>query len=190
MWMASGAFEWAAQLLASEEQLLAAEQYFRLPLDWQKIGYNYKEGVAILLGVTGLDLLDYCLGLQDHYKYADELHDILDRSGSAWTVGRDVDGLDCLARRVDTTVEKAAHEEMERQSNAATYLRSAWHQAYGRSPNPSEAFRNAVRAVEAAARPVVVPKDNQATLGKMIPASGTSPANGKQQLAMSTPFGT
>ena len=75
-----------------------------------------------------------------------------------------------LKRRVDETVLAAANEEMNQRSNAAEYLRRAWHHVYGRNPNPSTAYHDAVRAVKAAARPVVTPKDDEATLGKMIPA--------------------
>ena len=64
---------------------------------------------------------------------------------------------------------------MSEQSDAAGYLRSAWHHVYGRNPNPSTAYRDAVRAVEAAARPVVTPTDDLATLGKMIYDLGVKP---------------
>ena len=51
----------------------------------------------------------------------------------------------------------------------------AWHHVYGRNPNPSTAYHDAVRAVEVAARPAATPKDDQATLGKMIPAFQDKP---------------
>ncbi|MYC86122.1 MAG: hypothetical protein F4X18_11530 [Acidimicrobiia bacterium] len=97
-----------------------------------------------------------------------ELESVLARSGSAWSVGEDPEGRLGLTRRVDETVSAAAAEEMNRRSNASSYLQSAWHHAYGRNPNPSTAYHDAVRAVEAVARPVVAPKDPKATLGKII----------------------
>ena len=119
--------------------------------------------------------MDYCLGIYYHTEHAAELREILDRSESAWTVGIDHESLWCLKRRVDATILAAANEEMEQRSNAAEYLRRAWHHVYGRNPNPSTAYHDAVRAVEAAARPVVTPNDGQATLGKMIPALKDKP---------------
>ena len=137
---------------------------------------SHKEGVAQLLAFEDLDVLDYCLGIYYHPDHAAELRKILDRSGSAWTVGTDDDeGLWCLKRRVDATVLAAANEETEQRSNAAEYLRRAWHHVYSRNPNPSTAYHDAVRAVEAAARPVVTPNDDRATLGKMIPALKDKP---------------
>lgn len=175
LWMIKGTFEWAASLLDCEEHLQAAEQYFRVILNWQEISYGHRKGVAQLFDLVGIDLLDYCLGVHCSYRHVETLQDILDRSGSAWTVGEDPDEYYCLERRVDETAAGAADEEIRQRSNAAAYLRKAWHQAYGLNPNPSDAFRNAVRAVEAAARPVVTPRDNLATLGKMIPALGDKP---------------
>ena len=173
--MVQGVIQWARLVIGSVEDLLAAEQYFRVRLDWDKIRRGAGYGVAELLVAQQLDLLDYCLGYSNDFSDADELQEILDRSGSAWTVGRDDDGRYCLEKRVDKTAEKAAHQEMHIQGNASSYLRSAWHQVYGRNPNPSEAFRNAVRAIEAAARPVVIPNDSRATLGKMICALRNKP---------------
>ena len=50
----------------------------------------------------------------------------------------------------------------------ADYLKGAWHKAWGRDPDPSGAYREAVRAVEAAYAPIVSPKNELATLGTII----------------------
>jgi hypothetical protein len=50
------------------------------------------------------------------------------------------------------------------------YLSEAWRQVFGREPNPSSGYGWAVKAVEAAAKPVVLPQDPSATLGKIHPA--------------------
>ena len=176
--MFGGAHVWSTKVIRSGSDLRAAEQYFRERLDWSAIrrarADGAKQGVAQLLGRRGLDLLDYCLGIADH-GLAEELQEILDRSGSAWKVGLDPEWRECLERRVDATVLAAADREKGQPSKAAEYLRTAWHHLYGRNPNPSAAYRDAVRAVEAAARPVVTPKDDLATLGKMITALNDKP---------------
>lgn len=91
------------------------------------------------------------------------LHD----AGSAWTLGQRA-GRRALVRRVDETVTAAAEREMARAGRPSTHLRNAWEAAYGREPRPSEAYREAVRAVEAAAKPVISPNNPKATLGTMI----------------------
>ena len=195
--MRPGVQVWAERCFQTAEQMQEAEQTLRIQLDWSAYltASDCLEPLrdpvvarTSLLGhlqdpVVGLDLLDYCLGqcavdLSDSYFDIDagqELEEILIRSGSAWMVGRDPDGRYCLEKRVDPTVEEAARREMKQQSNAAEYLQSAWNYVYGRNPNPSTAYHDAVRAVEAAARPVVTPRDNRATLGKMISALQDKP---------------
>ena len=48
------------------------------------------------------------------------------------------------------------------------YLRKAWGATYGRNPQPDTAYRDAVRAVEAAAIPIVRPSRSPPTLGLVI----------------------
>jgi hypothetical protein len=47
-------------------------------------------------------------------------------------------------------------------------LQRAWKATYGRDPEPSRAYADAVRAVEAVACPLLLPKDLKPTLGKVI----------------------
>jgi hypothetical protein len=51
---------------------------------------------------------------------------------------------------------------------AGKRLAEAWEAAFGISPNPSQAYRLAVKAVEAASARVVIPKDPDPSLGKVI----------------------
>jgi hypothetical protein len=74
-----------------------------------------------------------------------------------------------LERRVaDATV--AAFERVAATPNdeASLHLRRAWQATYGRDPEPSRAYSEAVRAVEAVACPMFLPKDPKPTLGKVI----------------------
>jgi hypothetical protein len=52
--------------------------------------------------------------------------------------------------------------------NASDHLTKARKAAFGQQPDPSKAYWEAVKAVEAAAIPVVTPKDPTATLGKIL----------------------
>jgi hypothetical protein len=47
---------------------------------------------------------------------------------------------------------------------------------FGRQPDPSDGYRQAVKAVESVAQPVVIPNDSKATLGKVIAAMREKPA--------------
>jgi len=115
----------------------------------------------------------------------EELDLMLARDGSARTVGEDEAGRPCLQRRVDETSEAIAKDSVSKHGNAASHLRAAWHKVYGRKPDASGACREAVRAVEAAAKPVVTPNDPIATLGKMIKAMRDKPRSGPPNSARS-----
>lgn len=58
---------------------------------------------------------------------------------------------------------------------AGEHLRIAWSEAYGRTPDSGKAYLEAVRAVEAAAAPVVIPRDPLPTLGKILTALSDRP---------------
>ncbi len=64
---------------------------------------------------------------------------------------------------------------MGRETRPSQHLRDAWQKAWGRNPDASGAYREAVRAVEAAHAPIVLPRDSSATLGKMIAALRDKP---------------
>ncbi|MFD3719330.1 hypothetical protein [Streptomyces sp. NPDC058674] len=93
----------------------------------------------------------------------ERLDDMLADAGSAF----EVDWRQrCLRRRVDATVTAAVEQAIS--MDAGRHLEAAWAATYGRHPDPSKAYDEAVRAVEAAAIPVVLPKSTQDSLGKVL----------------------
>jgi hypothetical protein len=118
---------------------------------------------------------------------AAELDSLLLEGGSLWRVGRHGRKLG-LERRVDETVTSATREAITTPGTAGDHLSKAWKEAYGRSPDPSAAYAEAVKAVEAAAKPVVTPNDDKATLGKMVPALRDRPDKRDAVLAAEPAF--
>jgi hypothetical protein len=94
----------------------------------------------------------------------DRLDMLLTDAGSAYRVDWQHRG---LTRRVDATVAAAARQAIASVAEPGTHLQAAWHAVYGRHPDPTKAYDEAVRAVEAAAIPVVLPKGSLETLGKV-----------------------
>lgn len=92
--------------------------------------------------------------------------ELLIRGQSAW-MATQVDRRFCLVRRVDATVQEAAEEAMAGPDAAAHHLREAWQACYRHDGDPDRAVDQAIRAMEAALRPVVAASDGQATLGKI-----------------------
>lgn len=92
-----------------------------------------------------------------------DLAEVLADAGSAYRI----DWTErCLRRRVDPTIEAAVKEALARP--AERHLRDAWAATYGRHPDPSKAYDEAVRSVEAASIPVVLPNGERETLGKVL----------------------
>jgi hypothetical protein len=74
-----------------------------------------------------------------------------------------------LERRVEETAAKAFERSASVSGDeAGPHLRRAWTATYGLHPDPTTAYREAVRAVEAVACPLVLPNDPKPTLGRVI----------------------
>lgn len=103
------------------------------------------------------------------------LERLLAMGGSAWRVGDS--GLD-LQRRVSDEARRAFDDAVASAKGAASgvHLIEAWRVAYGRNPDATKAYSEAVKAVEVAAIPTVTPNDKTATLGKVIGELGSRPA--------------
>lgn len=125
---------------------------------------------------AGSDYLD-----DDRYreKFVDVFGDlvaILNDAGSEWMVGVDADGVPELQLRVDETTRAASAATIASADRAGDYLARAWSLTYGRHPDPTAAYNEAIKAVEAAAKPIVTPTDNVTTLGKILQALRDKPS--------------
>lgn len=95
---------------------------------------------------------------------------------------------------MDCTVAAAAEAAREPADNvpgagsAADHLRSAWTALYQLHPDSPTAYRDAIRAVEAAAHSLVEPNNARATLGTMLGQLRATPE--RWVLAIRGPGGT
>jgi hypothetical protein len=189
-WLRAGAVLWLKSALEQAgnfsdftTMILVIEQSLQMELDWggrETTAYQSLLNEVAKGGDRALDILDCALMVTSLSPLGGTVGTTLETrlsvGGSAWTVSEDSEGRSCLQRRVDEVVERAARGEMERKGNAAHHLHLSWDRLYGRNPDASSAYREAVRAVEAAAKPVVTPNDPLATLGKMIRAMRDKPS--------------
>jgi hypothetical protein len=128
-----------------------------------------------------LDVLDWMLHHWQQFgadwyaeQWAQELSEILRQGGSAWEVTAKDGGYQLTRRAVGPVVEVLEHTATEA-TRAHNHLVSAWSKLTGRNPDPSGAYREAVRAVEAVAKPIILPDNDRATLGQMIAALRDKP---------------
>lgn len=95
-------------------------------------------------------------------RLVDRLEELLVDAGSVYSVSWTLPI--CLVRRVDPTVHEAVELAISvAPPTAAQMLRSAWRATYGRHPDPNTAYREAVRAVEEVACPLIVPNGTLGT---------------------------
>jgi hypothetical protein len=125
-------------------------------------------------GTLLLDAVDLTLMWNGEDRVVD-LAGALAEAGSAWMVRVDGSDVAHLQRRVESSTVAAARGVMTNSGRAGQHLAAAWTSIYGRSPNPSHGYREAVRAVETAARPVISPTNDRATLGTMIADFNSKP---------------
>jgi hypothetical protein len=154
------------------------ERICRIEVGWDGAGGDFTDRCAGLEALRSvlytddvkfLSAVDFYLGKVDDPEDAGKLQVILNESASAWRVGQLGSRL-ALVERIDETVQRAAEETAKQGTRAGQLLSDAWYQAFSMHRDPSAAYRCAVRAVEAAAGPILTPKDPRPSLGKMIPA--------------------
>lgn len=121
----------------------------------------------VLLNVVDALLARFNVTSPEHRQWVGVVANIFDEAGSVWRVGQWPEGGFGLARRIDETVAEVVRSAMEH-GRPGQHLRDAWTSAYARVHNASHAYREAVRAVEAAVKPIVSPNNSAATLGTMI----------------------
>lgn len=109
------------------------------------------------------------------------LSDLLEAGGSAWTVGGSPPRL--LRRVVDQQREQLLVAASANDA-AADEISEAWVNAYGRDPDPSDAWDHAIKAVEILLHPIVSPTNARATLGTMLRDLEAKPE--KWSLALAT----
>lgn len=108
-----------------------------------------------------------------------ELIQLFDDSGSAWAV--DCDGCG-LIERVSREERDTYDAATEKDDAATEYLRAGWKAAWGVPPSSDLAHENAVNALEALFRPVVTPKEPDATLGKIVSCLEDKPSKWRARL--------
>ena len=182
-WLSASVLRWLYERMSvwshgqrelNVERVFEAERALRVPIDLR--ASDLEDAFTKLLNrVDMLDLVDLALHrwAQGDKRAAQQLEQILLDAGSAWMVHHDATF--CLVRRVEPEVYAAASKLISEAGRPGALLGIAWQHAYGRSPNPGLAYREAVRAIEAAACPVVLPKEPMATLGKVIIALRQAP---------------
>jgi|GEM_PF-1131691 hypothetical protein len=128
---------------------------------------NFESGKAELLI---LDVIDWLL--RNDCGSKDALEMILSRAGHELRVSPEGD---CLVERIDPVNWNSYGEVVRPADKASRLMQDAWALAFGRDPNPLEAWSDAIKSIETLLKPIVSPDDSKATIGKMIAALRDKP---------------
>jgi len=116
-----------------------------------------------------LDVIDYLLGTYAGWRSRAGLDKILVLGGSVWeSHSAPPESFGQLQRRVLGPVKESLEALKADSLRAHDHLALAWSKLMGRNPDPSSAYREAVRAVEVTSKPIVAPNDAKYTLGRAI----------------------
>lgn len=166
--VASGTYRRAFRLDRMERYDLAARS---APYVELLRGYGPETLFERLTAEEALQIIDWTVfdnASEPHTKQRNEkLDGILKAGSSKWKVGMR-DGVVGLEERVPQGVQDAAEAVMAKPGHAGKLLSEAWHAAFGINPDPERAYAKAIKAVEAAAIPVVSPKNKGASLGTVV----------------------
>jgi hypothetical protein len=133
--------------------------------------WDLLDAIDYLIQMNRDDLvLPGALGAAQEPLPGSELVSVLDSTlmagGSAYHVTMNGDGLERQASEyVESVVRRAAETAPEA---SAGHLRRAWKETYALHPDPTVAYGECVKAVEAVANPLVLPKAPKPTLGVVI----------------------
>lgn len=124
-----------------------------------------------------LDVVDYCLRYGEFHAWGhpEQLKAALLEARSVYTVGFNSDRYWELLERQPQELTDLMEQTMSSRDEASARLTEAWSKCFSRTPDLDAACHAAVQAVEAAAKPVVIPNDPVATLGKIIKAMQAKP---------------
>lgn len=190
-WLRGPVFEWMRNAFKPgdwdhEGALQAIQLAFRLEVP---LGFNVSGGPGDDLlqraeadDEFALDVLDWMVLNHQYFsagyqseEWVGELGRLLTQGGSAWEVVTVEYMSHRLTRRAVGPVVEVLEQTATEATRAHSHLSTAWSKLMGRNPDPSGAYRDAVRAVEAVAKPVVLPNNDLATLGQMIAAMREKP---------------
>lgn len=189
-WLKGPVLEWVHDAFLpggyeNEEALRALQLDFRLEIPLGAAGtapYNDLMQRMNDDDEFALDVLDWMVHNHRYFsaghqteEWVNELGQLLYQGGSAWEVIT-VEYMDHrLTRRAVGPVIEVLGQTATEATRAHSHLSAAWSRLMGRNPDPSSAYREAVKAVEAVAKPVVLPRDDRATMGLMIAALRDKP---------------
>lgn len=169
---------WMKEWLESADLTFMLCMHFRLAVPDARSGYDVHDRVVGVLAQQAradsgflLDCIEWTLEVFGD-TYGHEAQGRLAKLALALTMGNSAYRIRDDGKGLELRIEPAVKEQVQTIINEASgspggHLVTAWNEAYGRTPDPGKAYSEAIKAVEAAAAPVISPNNLRATLGTL-----------------------
>lgn len=144
---------------------------------------SVQNAISVLPENDLIDLVSYLLSQTDSATrdHVEEIDSILVQGGSGWRVGVRSERYS-LVRRLPEGITDIAESVVNHDQRSSRYLKEAWDYAFMASPDPSNAYQAAIKAVESVARELVAPRNGKANLASC--AKEIREGKGKWSFAM------
>ncbi len=155
--------------------LLAGVTEFKVPSRNDELKRVFFDDDELILDAVdfGLTLVSEETDLREDIERL-SLH--LDNARSVYTIGNDKNWKYEIQYRQPPELTRLVKEVTSGTDRSSQHLRDAWSNAFKRDANLNAAGVAAVKAVEVAAKPVIIPDNDKATLGRIISAMRDKPA--------------
>jgi hypothetical protein len=144
----------------------------RLDTPSDEVNWDLYEALFVELKLSSEKVLDVIDALLFLGYGVDEMDRFLWDVDHEYTVHTDKQR---LVKKIDDTVWASYEMAVSPGDHAAHLLESAWAKQFSRDRDPAGAWDDSTAAVEALLRPIVSPRDEAATIGKMIQAIQDAP---------------
>jgi hypothetical protein len=177
------------------EKMKQVQLDMHLALDWSSSGNASKSLRAYETKDPEryLGIIDWFVAHEENPSRLRELQHYLDSGASAYTIHHPEGFRPRLVDRINPTITDLIQNAAPPHSRAEQHLQLSWLRIYGREKDASSGYREAIRAVEAAAKPLVSPNNPSTTLGTLISNMSDKPSKWTFSLspeAIDTPIET
>ena len=147
-----------------------------LPLHADDLMEEFEQDHDLLWDAVDHVLMYPVHAIQSGQRAATEISLYLADARSVYDVAEHGSGTHRLRYRQPPELTALLDEVTQGPSRASDHLRNAWSLAFDRDADPTSACVEATKAVEAAAKDVILPANPKATMGKIIAALDDKPA--------------
>lgn len=161
---------YTAQFMLHREKASRYVRVFHESLPWNIEGaaHYFSENRTKLVDAFDLVPSELSVDGYGHAQLSAKLNRDLDEARSEFVIRQNLEGKYELQQITDPITTSILDEVLQGKDRASHLMSQAWSKLYSRSPDPTAAVLDAVKALEVISAPIVTPGDLEPTLGKIV----------------------